>query len=646
MQRHEHKRRVRKLKGAAMQRKLRAPSNKRTVAASKFSEERFASAEIPRPNERLLKVYAFDPSKGHLIGNYMTASVRYEKLRPGPMPSSPNRESSRFAVIDYDGSNNIFYKRVDLDDPLVLICGGLDPSQSDPRFHQQMVYAVASETLQRFEFALGRIIRWRVADPGNYGNSYYGQQRVLNLFPHAMFEANAFYCPKAHGILFGYFHASQTQPGHNLPGQPVFTCLSHDIIVHETTHAVVDGIRKYFMEPTNIDVRAFHEAFADLAALFSHFAHKEALLDTLQKTGGRLFDFQLTPEARLNGEFDKPIIQAQIASANPLIELALQFGEASGMHSGLRSALGTPPNSNDLKTKTEPHARGSILVAAVFDAYFTIYTRRTAGLFRIYRAGGGAENGGYLPDALADHLAAIASRTAEQFFVICARALDYCPPVDITFGDFLRALITADLDLHPSDPDGIRDALMQAFRLRGIVPDSSKFFSEESLCWPKIVEDDQLPRITGLRFGDPNGLTTVEQNMNGDVLRKYAKAHAQRLGFDPNSGPIEAPSFHPMFHVGEDGSLWVNMVVELVQTIELSDPEHGQFPMRSGVTLLIAQDPPRFGGRPDPRIRFVIPKLYLPEREERQRNYFASNPPVGEGNARFQIDFALLHAGV
>jgi hypothetical protein len=39
--------------------------------------------------------------------------------------------------------------------------GGLDPSESDPRFHQQMVYAVASETLQRFEYALGRRIRWR-----------------------------------------------------------------------------------------------------------------------------------------------------------------------------------------------------------------------------------------------------------------------------------------------------------------------------------------------------------------------------------------------------------------------------------------------------------------------------------------------------
>ncbi len=78
-----------------------------------------------------------------------------------------------------------------------------------------------------------------------------------------------------------------------------------------------------------------------------------------------------------------------------------------------------------------------------------------------------------LPVPLAERLAAEASRTAEQFFMICARALDYCPPVDITFGDFLRAVLTADLDFHPDDPDGVRDALMQAFRLRGIVADEA-----------------------------------------------------------------------------------------------------------------------------------------------------------------------------
>ena len=610
----------------------------------------FTSGEIPWPDERPLNVYAFDPSFGRFVGNYMMASVRYEKLQPGPV-------GERFAVIDYDGTSKTFYTPVDLDDPKLLVTGGLAPSETDPRFHQQMVYAVASETLQRFESALGRRIHWRrIAGSHASAPESRAASRCLNLFPHAMRQANAFYSPAAHGILFGYFKASRTQPGRNLPGQTVFTCLSHDIISHETTHAIVDGIREYFMEPTNIDVPAFHEAFADLAALFCHFTHKNVLLDTLRKTGGRLFDLQLKPEVQIDNDVDAPTIQAQLAAANPLIALAQQFGEASGMRSGLRSALGTPPNSNDINTRTEPHDRGSILVAAVFDAYFTIYTRRTFDLFRIFRSGGGTVTNGDLPIPLAERLAAEASRTAEQFFVICARALDYCPPVDITFGDFLRAVLTADLDMHPDDPDGVRNAFMEAFRLRGIVADEAASFSEESLFWPK-VQRGRL-EVEGLVFGDPNGLTSAEKDTNAKALRAFVEANARLLGFDPASGPIKAPSFHPMFQTGQDGRLFVNMVVELVQTTEkpFDATSPGTFPMRNGVTLLIAQDPPDDDRRPKPRVRFVIQKLYSREREERVRNYYLSSGRAPddkslsrakkEDDSRFQIDFGLLHAGV
>ena len=616
-------------KGAAAARASapqRSPGGK--PATSSRAGNLFTSTEIPRPDTRPLKVYAFDPSAGRLVGNDMSASVRYEALKPGPV-------GERFAVIDYDGAQKKYYDPVDLEHADVLIRGGLDPSQGDPRFHQQMVYAVASETLQRFERALGRRIHWRARQRVTGGSDAIprGAATRLNLFPHAMCEANAFYSPEAHGILFGYFRASETSPGRNLPGQTIFTCLSHDIIAHETTHAIVDGIRSYFTEPTNIDVPAFHEAFADLAALFAHFSHREVLLDTLQ----------VDPDA------GAPVIQAQIASGNPLIELALQFGEAAGMRGALRSALNTLANSSDIKFRTEPHERGSILVAAIFDAYFTIYSRRTASLFRIYRAGGGAEDPVDLPAPLASHLADEASKTAEEFFCICARALDYCPPVDLTFGDFLRSLITAHVDFDPSDPDGVRDALMQGFRLRGIWAETAQFFSEDSLCWPKVPRGRLT--VPGLVFGDPNGLTRDEKNTNGDVLRRFAQRHARLLGLDPKRGAIAAASFHPMFHIGQYGGLFVDMVVELVQTERLAfadvDPATGDFPMRNGVTLLVAQDPTDGRVRPDPRVRFVIPKHYSVEREERQSTYYGiTGKASGKGDERFQIDFGLIHAGV
>src|SRR6185436_17021050 len=144
--------------------------------------------------------------------------------------------------------------------------------------------------------------------------------------------------------------------------------------------------------------------------------------------------------------------------------LAQRFGEATGQHKALRSALGTKPNSDDIKKVTEPHSRGSILVAAVFDAFFAIYLKRTADLWRIYRAGGGSANPVDVPRPLADRLCEVATKLSEQFFKVCVRALDYCPPVDITFGGFLRAVITADTDLRERDEAGVRDAFMQSFR--------------------------------------------------------------------------------------------------------------------------------------------------------------------------------------
>lgn len=659
--------------------------------------------ELEQPPVRTLKVYALDPSAGNYIGNVMSVKIKWEEdLKPGPI-------GRKIAVVDYDGANKRYYPPVDLNDPRILARGGLDPSESDPRFHQQMVYAVATETIERFEAALGRRIRWRRADrprsgkqtawpKGDEGSTWRKTDDIwtLNLFPHAMVQANAFYSPDAKGILFGYFTAEKTNQGRNLPGQTVFTCLSHDIIAHEVTHAIIDGIRTYFTEPTNPDVLAFHEGFADLAALFSHFSHKDALLDTIQKTGGRLYQFELKPDAaptvaskkevKSDEESDgqkKPVLFTELSTRNPLIDLAQQFGEASGMNRGLRSALDIPPNTDDIHTRVnDVHFRGSILVAAVFDAYFSIYLKRTADLFRIYRAGG-AGGTDDLPAPLARMLAEQASATAAEFFQLCARSLDYCPPVDITFGDFLRALITANLDLKADDGVAVRDALMQAFRVRGIYPEGAAFFSQDSLCWPRVPKwtsypaSDALPpveamladpqtgeeKLTTLLFGDPNGLTRAEQDINGAVLRKYAEVNADRLGFDPDPNLSDeykpyAPSFHPAFRIAPDGSLRTDMIVELVQTkrVPFDDrmKDAGSFPFRGGVTLIIsAPEIDSFRKRGKAEVRFAIRKVITgDEGERREHSQRQQNLGLGLANGNtedpnhFQVDFGLLHEGL
>jgi hypothetical protein len=626
--------------------------------------------EVPTPVVRSLQVYAVDPSTGRNVRNETTVHVPWEPLLPGPT-------GRKIAVIDYDAANKCYYPPVDLEDPRLLANDGFDPSEADPRFHQQMVYAIASRTIQMFEVALGREIHWRRADrfggAAENGNAMRKTDDiwVLKLYPHAMQQANAYYSPQAHGILFGFFKANKTGQGRNLPGQLVFTCLSQDIIAHEVTHAVIDGIRTYFTEPTNPDVLAFHEGFADLCALFSHFSHEESLIDTIQRTGGRLYETELvayapSPAGNANADNNhgddsgkKPQIAAQIRQLNPLVQLAMQFGQARGEKGGLRSALGTKPNSDDIhKNVSDPHFRGSILVAAVFDAFFSVYMERADDLFRIYRASSLSHNGGQdadLPGPMAQLLTEYASETAVLFFQLCARAIDYCPPIDLTFGDFLRALITVSKDLDPTDDRGVRDALMEAFRLRGIYSESASFYSEDALCWPVQCG---LPPIDGLVFGSPNGLTKVEKDSNGDVLRAWADKNRAALGLD-RTLPIGVPSFHPVFRTKGNGRLRVEMVVEIIQSrqakFDPSIPEAGSFPFRGGVTLIVeAPELKHEAGKgavaSPPAVRFAIGRSMTGDdakvREQRQRSFaIAQGLAIGDTQnpTHFQANFGLLH---
>src|SRR5258708_2027194 len=125
---------------------------------------------LDEPSTRRLRVYALDPSAGNYVGNVMTVSVRWEKnLMPGPV-------GRRIAVVDYDPVNKCYYPPVNLNDYRVLAQDGLEPSESDPRFHQQMVYAVATETVEKFDAALGRRVHWRRAERPSRGPEHDGEK--------------------------------------------------------------------------------------------------------------------------------------------------------------------------------------------------------------------------------------------------------------------------------------------------------------------------------------------------------------------------------------------------------------------------------------------------------------------------------------
>lgn len=545
------------------------------------------------PATRPLKIYPTDPTQGYQAAKKVSISLDYERLWPGPV-------GSRLEVVDYDGHAKTFYEQVDLEERAILMQGGLDPSEADPRFHQQMVYAVASRTLANFDRALGRRISLRASD----------KRKRLRLLPHAFKGRNAFYDRGLHAVLFGYFDADLEDAGANIPGQTIFTCLSHDIVAHEMTHAIVDRLRRYFLEPTNVDVLAFHEGFSDIVALFQHFSFPELVADSIR--AGR-------------GDLRRP---------TALVELARQFGFATGEGKSLRSALDRP-DAKLLDEVSEPHDRGAILVAAVFDGFFATYSARIRDLVRIATGGSGTLPPGELQSSLANRIAGEAARTAQRQLDICIRAFDFLPPVDITFGDYLRALVTADFELNPEDEWGQRAAVIEGFRRRGIYPKGVVSMAEDSLRWPVAMDappfHDQLgrllsqllmieakrfrPRSIDPRFA-PKGLEDrpkmysieeIRQDGGDDIerepddsdravqrrmaiaLHEYATANAPGLMLKPGV-PIQVAGFNAVFRTAPSGGLLIELVAQFVQT----DPEGGGvdallggIQLRGGTTIVV-----------------------------------------------------------
>jgi subtilisin family serine protease len=538
----------------------------------------------PVPTRRRLRIFAYDPSMEQQLDtlglNVATVTVRYEKVDLGPV-------GEYIEVIDVDPASDACYAPIDLDDARLLMQDGRPPAESSAQFHQQMVYAVSMKTIEHFERALGRVALWcpHVSNSAACPEEYIQRLRI---YPHALREANAFYSPDKKALLFGYF-TSATEEEINVPGALIFACLSYDIVAHETTHALLDGLHPRYREPTNRDMLAFHEAFADIVALFQHFTVPESVRNQIAKTQGNL------------------------RQDNLLAELAVQFGQSTSGRAALRSYVGTQPQRTDYPAATEPHDRGAVLVAAVFDAFLRIYSIRSYELRRLASGGTGVLPTGDIPDALCDALAAAAAKLADRWLDICIRALDYCPPVDLTFGDYLRALITADADAVPDDERSYRVAFTSAFRDRGIYAQGIRSVSVGSLIWePPTVQFQSLPgvlarvslswdlhcnRRTAYDRSKVNARVFHDWLVSPDVsseeldslgLVRLASGSTQPLnlcGLPGTLHGIEVHSVRPARRIGLDGEARVDLVIEITQTWHPTDPDRSLH--RGGVTLII-----------------------------------------------------------
>jgi hypothetical protein len=213
------------------------------------------------------------------------------------------------------------------------------------------------------------------------------------------------------------------------------------------------------------------------------------------------------------------------------------------------------------------------------------------------------------------------------------RAFDYLPPVDVTFGDFLRALVTADTELVPSDDRGLRASMIEAFRIRGVYPDNVISLAQESLLWEdRTGEVPDLP-VNLLREQLVLSARAFDRYAPGrqsdddpvgpwaKALRAWAQENARPLDLAPDL-PVALEGFHTVFRVSPDGQLLIELVARFVQTLRGAKDA---LPLRGGTTVVASSEG---------KVRYAVSKP-LPSRKLRPEAHRA-----GERRAGLQASFS------
>jgi hypothetical protein len=481
------------------------------------------ASSLPPPRERSVTIIAQDPSV-RVEDEILLARITIpaESLSPGPV-------GYRVEVIDFDATTDTLYtpaSPINLDRWSKLPPEGLgDRLVREPEFHRHNAYALVMKTLSRFEFALGRRINW----------GFDGHQ--LKVAPHAFSEANAFYSDKLNALLFGYFRDAH--------GKPVFTCLSHDIVVHETTHALIDGLRERYREPSSPDQAAFHEGFADVVALLSVFSLPSVVERTIDR-----------------GRGDAPLktkdLTREALRESVIFGLAEQVGDELNLARGplrhsLRDIVPSPEHYLNDEEFTEAHRRGELLVAAMLTAFIEMWSRRLAALMRDRQRvdrSRAIEEGADIADCL---------------LTSAIRALDYSPPVDVTFRDYLSALLTADREIRPSDTRyELRASVLSSFLQFGIKPASG---TEDGYWKPAPANlDYSRTHFDAMR-------------RDHDEVFHFVWENRKALGLHPEAF-TRVTTVRPCMRTGADGFVLNETVCEYVQILEPLASELGPLGMR------------------------------------------------------------------
>ncbi|MFX1484736.1 MAG: hypothetical protein ACFFCP_16285, partial [Promethearchaeota archaeon] len=285
---------------------------------------------------------------------------------------------------------------------------------------------------------LGRELTWAFDSP------------QLLIVPRAGEAANAFYHRDGRCLQFFYLPDA-------VNGKPMYTCLSRDIVAHETGHAIIDSIAPDLLDACTPQSLAIHEALADLTACLMAFESHTLREMLLKELGGS-------------------IINSSLFSS-----IAEEFGDLLGHRYGLRN-LNNEKNldPNDKKngvSSTEPHELSEVLSGALYKVLLCIYKdlikkyeEEKRERLRIDIAAQW-DVVGTIPkkEKLSDYGYALA-KTIERFQRMIFRGLDYLPPGEVTFADYARAMIAVDRVAYAKD-DKMRNWIRNEFLERKIISD-------------------------------------------------------------------------------------------------------------------------------------------------------------------------------
>ena len=236
-------------------------------------------------------------------------------------------------------------------------------------------------------------------------------------------DFNAYYDRRA----LNFFHGTAD-------GRTVYSGESPDVVCHEQGHAVLDALRPELFDAMSIEVAAFHESFADMAAILAALQLQTLRGAILVETG------------------------ANLARNSRLSRMAIQLGWAIRQHfpdavdpDCLRNAVNSffyqspdqlPTSGPASVLSSEPHS-----FSRVFSGAFIV---ALAGMLKIVSDDPGD----------ADLL-----KVSQDMAALLAQAVQAAPVVPEYFSQVAAALIQADA----AQGGHYRDALKSAFVQRGVL---------------------------------------------------------------------------------------------------------------------------------------------------------------------------------